>query len=215
MCDGIKTEDQRYWTFSIFYTIGIVLGLFLSEFLSLSRFGYPVIPTIVWYALVPAPVILLGFPFGFLCLPFQETRKLGKAMIFSAVILGFLLFACKKIIHLTRTDRLIIPTRNSIPLIQTIIKFEQDNGSPPGKLNDLIPKYISAVPQTGFGACPEFSYTKSTSPDMCGGNPWLLSIHLPIGLCFLDSFIYAPNRNYEDFIYENKLMRIGDWGYYY
>lgn len=99
----------------------------------------------------------------------------------------------------------------SRPLVDAIERYLRDNGVPPPSLEALVPRYLSAVPDTGMRAYPRYEY--EIDPEYWHGNPWVLYIKTPnIGLNF-DRFIYLPLQNYDAFANIRAFERMGDWAY--
>lgn len=100
------------------------------------------------------------------------------------------------------------------PLIHEITQFERDHGAPPKKLSDLVPNYLSTVPDTGMRAYPEFDYfVGEESREQYHGNPWVLTVFTPtVGIGF-DQIMYFPNQNYPKVGYGGWLERVGNWAY--
>lgn len=100
----------------------------------------------------------------------------------------------------------------SVPLVEAIKKFETDQGRPPSTLEELVPKYLAAVPKTGMGAYLEYAYLVGEEAQCYEGNPWVLIVHTPRGYSS-DMFVYFPNGNYPEYAYSSHLERIEDWAY--
>jgi len=70
-------------------------------------------------------------------------------------------------------DRAALKTR-SAPLVAALTQYTSDHGQPPERLDQLVPKYLAAIPQTGIPEHPAFDYgTFPTLPDY----PWQLYAH--------------------------------------
>jgi hypothetical protein len=75
-------------------------------------------------------------------------------------------------------------TNRAKPIIEAIHAFERDHsGRCPNKLEQLVPKYISAAPSTGWSAHPDFFYTDSAPTKF----NWLLSVPCSSGWFECDS----------------------------
>ncbi len=98
------------------------------------------------------------------------------------------------------------------PLVQSIHAFTTDNGKPPGSLQQLVPKYIPAVPRTGIGAFSEYRYVIG-EPDKYDGNPWVLIISPPCPPLGFDKLMYFPQQNYPTHGYGGSVERVGSWAY--
>jgi hypothetical protein len=104
------------------------------------------------------------------------------------------------------------------PLIVAIRAFEKDHGKPPRRLEDLTPKYIATLPQTGIGAYPDYEYHDHESGLVSdySGNAWMLVVPLcPLGEFDEEDLLYLPNQDYDkQFSAKGKFHieeRVGDW----
>ena len=75
------------------------------------------------------------------------------------------------------------------PLIDAIQHYAKDMGHPPPTLDDLVPKYIAAIPGTGLDICPSYLY----SVDMKSGR-WSISVKL--GAIGFRHIAYSPSNDY-------------------
>lgn len=101
---------------------------------------------------------------------------------------------------------------NGDPLVAAIGRYEAANGRPPAALDDLVPVYLPAVPETGIGEWPDFRYVVG-KPERYDGNPWVLTVtppNLPMGF---DVILYFPRQNYPANGYGGSIERVGGWGY--
>lgn len=99
-------------------------------------------------------------------------------------------------------------------LITAIHSYEQQHSRPPDSLNDLVPDYLPAIPETGMGAYPEFEYYSGPdAQERFGSNPWALQVQTPSGGINFDVILYFPNQNYPETGYGGSLQRIGFWAY--
>jgi hypothetical protein len=97
------------------------------------------------------------------------------------------------------------------PIMDAIEAYEKKNSHPPGSLDELVPDYLDAIPTTGIGAWPQFSY-HTGRPDRNDGNEWTLSALLPgtpgFGLAPVE-LMYYPRQNYPE-----RSVLIGTWCYW-
>ncbi|MCA9018311.1 MAG: hypothetical protein KDA77_23520, partial [Planctomycetaceae bacterium] len=105
-------------------------------------------------------------------------------------------------------------SRRSEPLIAAIKDFEREHGAPPERLDDLVPDYLSAVPDTGMRACSEYQYvTGQLARNEFEGNPWALQVIPPVFGVGFDLVLYFPKQNYPKRGYGGSLERVGEWAY--
>lgn len=99
----------------------------------------------------------------------------------------------------------------SAPLVAALRAYERDHGGAPGRLDDLVPQYLPAVPGTGMGACPEHRYEGPAGP----GGDWALYVKLPAsGVGFGMSCLEcrSASQSSEGAPYSPVRLR-GDWQY--
>jgi hypothetical protein len=78
------------------------------------------------------------------------------------------------------------------PLIVAIKAYDAGQGHPPTTLQDLIPKYIEAIPSTGLAETPAYSYSVGSK----GPRSWWLSVRVGGG-GFFRQMRYDPQRQFE------------------
>ena len=98
-----------------------------------------------------------------------------------------------------------LPAR-AAPLVRAIEQFEADKGHPPDTLQELIPKYLEAIPATDVPKSPPFWFKRLNS-----NNRWELRVRASRALSF-DYMFYWPTRDYPDWM-GGRVERIGDWAY--
>ena len=114
-------------------------------------------------------------------------------------------------LFLSRTD--VNLAQRSRPLVKAILSFETKYGKPPEQLEQLVPDFLSAVPNTGIGAYPTYEYTTIADKAVYEGNPWILKVQTPSGGINWDMFMYFPKQNYPKTGYGGMLEPIEDWAY--
>ena len=102
----------------------------------------------------------------------------------------------------------------SRPLISAVRRFEVDHERPPASLDELIPKYLVAIPNTGMAAYPEYEYvTGDKALEHYDGNPWAVWVDSPSGGINWDIFLYYPKQNYPQRGHGGSLESVKDWAY--
>lgn len=95
------------------------------------------------------------------------------------------------------------------PLILAIKSYEKENGAPPKKLDELVPKYISAVPtSTGMAAYSEYKYNVLKED-----APWELRVTCSSGILNWDVFYYWPSEKYPAESDGGWNEPVGNWSY--
>ena len=99
----------------------------------------------------------------------------------------------------------------SQPLVTAIEEFAGHEGRLPTTLQELIPRYLTKIPDTGMPAFPEYRYSTETS--RWDGNPWVLYVDCTAGGINFDMFLYFPKQNYPQEGYGGWLEKIENWAY--
>jgi hypothetical protein len=98
-------------------------------------------------------------------------------------------------------------------LITAIREHEARYGRPPAALENLVPEFLTFVPDTGIAAYPKFEYLTGEKAKEWNDNPWVLYVKTPLGGINWDMFMYFPNENYPGSGYGGTLERVGKWAY--
>lgn len=159
--------------------------------------------------------LILASAFALACIVFKVGRR--KSIFCLAVTLNF--FAClmlsTKVVHAYERWALAGVAARAKPLVVAIESYAMDHGAPPRSLQELVPRYLQAIPATG-GFPHEFGYySEHESNRPLYGNSWKLEIELPAVIPFEgDWFTYLPNQNYSEPEASSQDQRIGDWRYH-
>lgn len=154
---------------------------------------------------------LFGLPASLLAAVFRKARRkaLGVSAVCAAILLGWGVGIRVGATQKTKRSEL-IPAR-AAPLIMAIQAFERDHRRPPDRLEDLVPGYIAAIPATGLGGHPAWSYERAPfvehrdHSDLLGENTWALSLYVP-GRYPSYRMLYLPDRRYP-----STATRVGEW----
>lgn len=170
------------------------VGMLLASLELLSFFVF----LVALAALVVCPIRLL----------FRKYRPGAIPWMLCAVVF-VVAFGCgmrwRGDIYSSNVDRVI---ERGQPLAEAITAYHAEHGRPPATLDELVPKYIDRIPETGIGAHSHFVYWV-VNPEEWHGNDWTLAFtppNLPLGF---RRYWYLPRRNYTDAGYGS----LGDWGY--
>lgn len=155
-------------------------------------------------AVVVIPFILIASPRR---RPAFTAWWLASLCFLSLFLGGFILG--KKI----RTSAFHNLAERSETLVSAIRQYTDHGGSPPKSLEDLVPTYLSQVPETGIMAYPDYRYEVGDAAQRYEGNPWVLRVSTPSGGINFDEFLYFPRRNYPSHGYGGSIERIGEWAY--
>jgi hypothetical protein len=102
---------------------------------------------------------------------------------------------------------------SAMPFVLAIQAFERGEGRPPQHLDELVPRYLPAIPSTGMRGNSEWRYIHGTDARAYGENSWVLLVHTSgPGLNF-DQLMYFPNQDYPEFGHGGRIERMGAWAY--
>lgn len=151
-----------------------------------------------------APAMLLGL----IGLGFPRARRMCLTLLSAVAMLFLCGFFWGWVGSRIRNRALHAFTERSKPLVSAIEAYQKDQGHSPAKLQELVPAYLSAIPGTGLGICPEYRYIVRDADH--GLQKWQLSIivHEPFGYSEL---IYDPLNEVQP--YSDGILRIRDWTY--
>ena len=99
------------------------------------------------------------------------------------------------------------------PLVNAIEKFRADKQRAPHDLQELVPHYLPAVPQTGMALYPRFDYSTHKEWKDAEFKTYQLQVRTPVGWLNWDTFNYWPEGGYPAQMGGNRVERIGDWAY--
>ena len=176
----------------------------------ISDFGMILMGALVIGLLIIAFFLFIGGIVSLVSKGKQWKYLLGWSMVM--VLSSFILiFSFVSSAFLFRERVFVSLAKRSKPLISAIEQYKRDNGEYPNKLEDLVPKYLSRVPNTKIPAYPEYYYRKA-SLESCF-NKYQLLVPCSTGALNWDVFFYWPEGNYPDSIYGGGVDRIEDWAY--
>jgi hypothetical protein len=156
-------------------------------------------------------------------------KSLRRPLVFCAAVIGTVFFIRDGCAYVQRQreaawknerlPELRRTIRDAAPIIAAIRKHEKDHGKPPEKLQELVPRYLSAVPRPGeIARSINWDY-ESENP--LHGERWQLGVPVRRDFCprcgysFGDMFVYHPSGKYPRAAYGGILEKVDDWGYYH
>ena len=170
-----------------------------------------------WFAVFPLFVFVLvlflalvGLVPALTMMLFRGTRKAAGLVWIVCVSTLVFSFPGISLSHAIRMQSLSQMAERSKPLIAAIKRFEIEKGSAPQGLEELVPKYISAIPATGIGAYPEYRYQRLEN-DV---DTWELRVDCGVGLLNWDEFFYRPSKKYGKRV-GGWVEPCGDWAYFH
>jgi hypothetical protein len=173
--------------------------------------------TLLWYSLLlvfPLLFALLAVVASPLWFLFPSKRKEAIGTFAAATVYFAIGILCIAIGSKVRTGGFERLAERSRPLISAVRRFEAENERPPASLNELVPRYLAAIPNTGMAAYPAYEYvTGDTALKHYHGNPWAVWVDTPSGGINWDIFLYYPRQNYPQRGHGGSLESVNDWAY--
>jgi len=202
-----------------FLSLSLALTTILLPWLTLALQAYGLSPAgfsdmlgydtmLILLALMATATALVAGVVFFIC----RQRILGIVLL-TAGLLGFVsILLSASVYRDLRREKLTALGERSMPLVEAIKLYEADHGTPPPKLESLVPTYIASVPDTGIGIYPKFSYDNKPVPQD-RENPWILYVDTGLGFLNWDRFIYLPDEKYPKEGWGGTLEPMGRWAY--
>ncbi len=122
----------------------------------------------------------------------ERLEKLGKKLrTFALVLLATAFIGLGVTCAPHVAPQLWIPTlgRTSAPIVEAVERYTRDHGRPPERETDLIPRYLSNWPDTGYPAQERFHYERYESSQ--GVYTWSLRVWTGIGLDDDSSLVWS------------------------
>jgi len=118
----------------------------------------------------------------------KKFRLRGIALKGFGVVLGVTTFMGMNSADEAREEAIERFARETEPLIVAIKAYEHQHGAAPESLEQLVPGFLAAIPETGLPAAPRWGYSQARWAD--GTVEWRLSVVESIGL---GELIYVPD----------------------
>lgn len=98
------------------------------------------------------------------------------------------------------------------PLVEAIARHQEETGTVPEKVEDLVPRWLDRVPRPPGGRTINLIQVIDDEY----GQPWRIQIDAgKTPGSFGDSFVFHPKGDYPKKGYGGVFVRTGEWGYYY
>jgi hypothetical protein len=225
-----STPRRRLSTFKftvIAQSVGLMISLgcagiiVFAHYYVVSSRGTNVLLAVSAFIVFPVVLALPTAVCASLLMMNAKCRRFAANLMVVCILFPVLFWFAVRIGLEIRHSAFVDLARRSQPLVQAIIDYETDHGSPPAQLADLIPQYLSHIPAIGIGAYPEYIYEVSTPSvtqwTFFPNEPWALWVSTPTEILDFDMFIYLPSQNYHAwgqwFGSGNTIEKIGDWAY--
>jgi len=189
--------------------------IFIVQWYALSPFGNSAYLQFVSTLIVLATMAMLFIPilaFG-LALPYKRKRTLlilaccavyaGAGFLFAKLSMLYREYAFEKL------------AERSQPLVSAIERFEKERGYPPENLRGLVPAYLRAIPATGIGSYPDYTYEVNAGADPRFTHRWILYVSIPKSGVdkAIEKFIYLPDPVDREDWHGKVIWRMGNWEY--
>ena len=140
------------------------------------------------------------------------TPKFYYAVLFCVIyVAGYILYPGLNVGWPKRRAGLQQAATRARPLISAIEKFRLEKKRAPYNLQELMPDYLSKIPQTGMVVYPRFDY--STHNQRTKFQTYQLQVQTSAGFINWDTFNYWPEGDYPAKLYGGRVERIGAWAY--
>jgi len=173
-----------------------------------------------WGTMIGFPYILIAFLARFLILLFAILTLLfwyhpKKRFWFILIIIIIIEITLFDKLERHKSHKAFIKAFTNVTikakdLINAIEKYKEENGIYPDKLEVLVPKFISEIPNTGLAGYPRFEYKKADKETIFKHYELLVNTLQGFNI---DVFVYWPERNYPDNFYGGVPEKIEDWAY--
>jgi hypothetical protein len=227
---GATVLIAALWTSAGFYGERFFVAVGLSTIaiaIAIGTVGYALAArrTVVLLALLPYAgavitqeislnfLFLLGFlaaPAAFLVSLVRPTRGHGTVLVQTVMLVGFsagavFLYSQLRSLGAWRA------TERGNRIVEAIDRYRARESKLPASLEDLVPRDLESIPDTGMAAYPWFQYLVASE-----ANSLVASYELRVDVYkFLqfDVLVDWPERNYPDVMYGGGVERMGDWAY--
>jgi hypothetical protein len=197
----------------ILWTSWPLIAIPATEYLAVSPIGTDAFLFFQIFIFLAAFGCVFAVPISLFLLVIRSYRKSASRILFVSLVFLIATFVGIKVGKQIRIDAFHRLALRSAALVHAIEAYDQKYGSPPQKLENLVPEFFEKVPETGMKAYPDYRYFSGKEAEIYEGNPWALTIFTPSGGINFDQFVYFPKQNYPEFGYGGWLRRIHDWAY--
>ena len=210
----MKVQDINKSLQAVFVLAAFISGMtILANYLAVAPVGTSLPLGLNDFVFLAAAVACAAIPIGLLGLCFSRARVASRQMLLNVLIFSIVVIAGLRLGAQIRKQGLIDLARRSRPLVASLHRYEVDHGRPAESLDQLVPKYLPAVPGTGIAAYPEYKYTAAPKRNSKSPAAWELVVSTPNGMMNWDCFVYLSDRNYPDAGYGGVLEPIEEWAY--
>ncbi len=169
--------------------------------------------------IITAATLVVGFV-ALILLPIRRTRTVAArvavgSLVFTIVSVGA--FAAMGPVRVAAMKERVEHVQRFVtfsqPLVEAITRYTSNEGRPPARLEDLVPKYLATLPEPVANGFPGYEYEVVTERERWEGNPWVLYSRTPLGVLNWDMLLYFPRQNYPKEGYGGWLQPVDGWAY--
>jgi hypothetical protein len=170
----------------------------------------------MWYALIlvfPIMLALLLLPIFGLAAVFRRVRRMALYGVTAAIVWVLTGLAAGSLAETVRMSGMRRLAERSMIVVHAIERYEAECGTPPNRLDELVPKYLNVVPKTGLDAYPEYELMTGSAAAYYENNPWVLLVSTSSGGINFDVLAYFPRQNYPAVGQSGWWEPVGMWAY--
>lgn len=182
-----------------------------AEYLAVAPIGTDFLLHMAIWAHLPLFGSIVALPVTLALLFSKKYRPIAVKGICSSLIFLVVGFGGLLLGRDIRQQGFVALAQRSRPLVSAIRDFENKFARPPDSLEQLVPEFLTSVPDTGIAAYPKYEYM-TPDDDSYEGNRWILMVNTLSGSGW-DVFLYFPKQNYPSAGYGGTIERIEDWAY--
>lgn len=193
--------------------ISLLLNAFIvvAEYLAVARVGTGLLLHVAVFATLPLLASILVLPVAIGLLFWKKYRTIAVKVVCSGLICFVVGFGGLRLGRNIRHQGFANVAQRSQSVVSAIHRFEARFGRPPDNLEQLVPEFLTNVPDTGIAAYPKYEYL-TPADALYEGNRWILKVNAISGSGW-DVFLYFPLQNYPSAGYGGTIERIEDWAY--
>jgi hypothetical protein len=209
-----KTKKILYLiSFSIIIHTMFKLTICLSDYANLSEWNlFFILDIILLLSILCTMIVMLEsvlIPLSIIGMLFKKIRFISLTVfVFTTIgIFSFFVVPHQYFSKQIYTYAIGKFADRSEALIKAINMYKKKYRHPPEKLKDLVPEFLSDVPNTGFGNHSEYHYILINYPNNTEKRFWELSVYYPLYFMTVCEIYYDPEKQDRLFIES----RIKDW----
>ncbi len=219
---GVRYQGSSFLVALGISTLGILIAA-IAYALVTKRFGVLLFLPLFGLAVVAQELLasffllagVFGFPIAVLFSLFRPTRQnwmvAGQTALLGITAIGSVLLYGK--LQTLGAQR---AAHRGDEIVDAIHRYESFSGKLPNALEELVPRELESIPDTGMIGFPSFQYVGPKDPTLQDKERPFKKYELRVDLYKLlqfDCLVYWPEGNYPDFMYGGGVERIGEWAY--